>query len=174
MADSRYVLMHKNTPVADLQLDTDTGVIRSVGHVYNALHVPVGIPVKKGVIDRSALNTWWTGRAIPASRDRIRDALRELELASTQLLLDKCLGLSLSDQYWICPTSSGVRWEEVNFFQNAFSFAASETWAFTLQQIRICTVTLQTVSLSYIGRRFVTEGYQIVVDLICKSSASFQ
>lgn len=54
MADSRYVLMHKNTPVADLQLDTDTGVIRSVGHVYNALHVPVGIPVKKGVIDRSA------------------------------------------------------------------------------------------------------------------------
>lgn len=86
MADSRYVLMHKNTPVADLQLDTDTGVIRSVGHVYNALHVPVGIPVKKGVIDRSALNTWWTGRAIPASRDRIRDALRELELASTQLL----------------------------------------------------------------------------------------
>ena len=40
---------------------------------------------------------------------------------STQLLLDKCLGLSLSDQYWICPTSSGVRWEEVNFFQNAFS-----------------------------------------------------
>ena len=28
MADSRYVLMHKNTPVADLQLDTDTGVIR--------------------------------------------------------------------------------------------------------------------------------------------------
>lgn len=30
MADSRYVLMHKNTPVADLQLDTDTGVIRSV------------------------------------------------------------------------------------------------------------------------------------------------
>ena len=26
MADSRYVLMHKNTPVADLQLDTDTGL----------------------------------------------------------------------------------------------------------------------------------------------------
>ena len=43
MADSRYVLMHKNTPVADLQLDTDTGVIRSVGHVYNALHVPPSI-----------------------------------------------------------------------------------------------------------------------------------
>ena len=121
MADSRYVLMHKNTPVADLQLDTDTGVIRSVGHVYNALHVPVGIPVKKGVIDRSALNTWWTGRAIPASRDRIRDALRELELASTQLLLDKCLGLSLSDQYWIRPAGSASTWRDVNCFENDFS-----------------------------------------------------
>ena len=121
MADSRYTLMHKNTPVADLQLDTDTGVIRSVGQVYNAPHIPVGIPVKKGAVDRGALNAWWTGRAIPASRDRIRDALRELDLASTQLLLEKCLGLSLSDQYWICPASGGVRWEEINFFQNAFS-----------------------------------------------------
>lgn len=121
MADSRYTLMHKNTPVAGLQLDTDTGVIRSVGQVYNAPHIPVGIPVKKGVVDRGALNAWWTGRAIPTSRDRIRDALRELDLASTQLLLEKCLGLSLSDQYWICPASGGVRWEEVNFFQNAFS-----------------------------------------------------
>lgn len=121
MADSRCILMHKNTLVVDLQLDTATGVIRSVGQVYNALHIPVGIPVKRGVVDRSALNAWWTGRAIPVSRDRIRDALQELKLASTQLLLDKCLGLSLSDQYWICPASDGVRWEEVNFFQNAFS-----------------------------------------------------
>ena len=89
MADSRYVLMHKNTPVADLQLDTDTGVIRSVGHVYNALHVPVGIPVKKGVIDRSDLNTWRNGWAITVSWESIREHTRELELASTQLLMDK-------------------------------------------------------------------------------------
>ena len=121
MADHHYVLMHKNTPVADLQLDTDTGVIRSVGQVYNAPHIPVGIPVKKGAVDRGALNAWWTGRAIPPSRDRIRDALRELDLASTQLLLEKCLGLSLSDQYWIFPASGGVYWDKANFFQNAFS-----------------------------------------------------
>lgn len=77
MADSRYVLMHKNTPVADLQLDTDTGVIRSVGHVYNALHVPVGIPVKKGVIDRSALNTWWRrGELNPRPKTFERELLR--------------------------------------------------------------------------------------------------
>ena len=121
MADSNYILMHKNIPVADLQLDTDTGVVGSVGHIYHEAHVPVGVPVNRGAIDRRALNAWWTGRAIPASRDRIQDALRELNLPTTQLLLEKCLGLSLSDQYWICPAGGGVRWEDVNFFQNAFS-----------------------------------------------------
>lgn len=121
MADSSYILMHKNIPVADLQLDTDTGVVRSVGHIYHEDHIPVGVQVSKGAVDRRALNTWWSGRAIPASRDRIQDALRELNLPTTQLLLEKCLGLSLSDQYWICPAAGGVRWENVNFFQNAFS-----------------------------------------------------
>ena len=121
MADVSYILMHKRTPVADLQLDSDTGVIRSIGQVYHEAHVPVGIPVKKGAIDRRALNTWWSGRAIPASRDRIRDALEEMNLSSTQLLVEKCLGLSLSDQYWICPAGGGVQWDDVNFFQNTFS-----------------------------------------------------
>ena len=121
MADGSYILMHKRTPVADLQLDSDTCVIRSIGQVYHEAHVPVGIPVKKGAIDRRALNTWWSGRAIPASRDRIRDALEEMNLSSTQLLVEKCLGLSLSDQYWICPAGGGVQWDDVNFFQNTFS-----------------------------------------------------
>lgn len=74
MADSNYILMHKNIPVADLQLDTDTGVIGSVGHIYHEAHVPVGVPVNRGVIDRRALNAWWTGRpfrpAVTAFRTR--------------------------------------------------------------------------------------------------------
>ena len=74
MADSGYILMHKNIPVADLQLDRDTGLIRSVGQVYHAAHLPVGVQVSKGAVDRRALNTWWTNRAIPDSRDRIQDA----------------------------------------------------------------------------------------------------
>ena len=38
-----------------------------------------------------------------------------------QNLLDKCMGLSLSDQYWICPADRQVKWSEVNFFENDFS-----------------------------------------------------
>ena len=124
MADKlhqQYVLMHKNVPVADLELDTASGSISAVGSAHKEAHVPVGIPVKKGKIDRAALNEWWNGRAIPASRDGIRHALTELNVSTTQQLLDKCLGLSLSDQYWIRPKKSEIEWRDINFFDHAFS-----------------------------------------------------
>lgn len=116
-----YCLKHRDIPVAELELDPASGAILSIGAIYEAAHVPVGIPVKKGMIDRRALNNWWRGRAIPASRSGIQNALQELDIADTQLLLEKCLGLSLSDQYWICPADSGISWKQVNFFEHAFS-----------------------------------------------------
>lgn len=123
MANSfqKYVLMHQDTPVADLELDPVTGAITALGAVHDARHVPVGVPVHKGAIDRGALNEWWSGRAIPASRMGIREALHELDLPDARLLLDKCMGLSLSDQYWIRPAGSALAWSKVNFFENPFS-----------------------------------------------------
>ena len=49
------------------------------------------------------------------------DVLEELELSSPQELIEKCFGLSLSDQYWISPTDKPLDWHRVNFFENAFS-----------------------------------------------------
>lgn len=124
MADSRnkrFVLKHKAIPVAEIALDEATGSISAIGSVFHEHHVPVGVPIKKGKIDRAALNEWWRGRSIPASRDGIREALQEFNLATTQKLLDKSLGLSLSDQYWICPASSSADWDQLNFFHNDFS-----------------------------------------------------
>lgn len=117
----RYKLMHKSTPVAELELDDATSAIVKIGEVTAEAHIPVGIPVRHGVIDRAALNEWWKSRAIPASRQGIREALDELNVSTTQRLLDKCFGLSLSDQYWICPAESALTWAEVNFFENPFS-----------------------------------------------------
>ena len=93
----KYILMHKNIQVADMELDEATCAVSAVSHVYSESHVP-------------ALNEWWKGRAIPASRAGIRNALEQLNLSTTQKLLEKCLGLSLSDQYWICPAGSGIEW----------------------------------------------------------------
>ncbi|MCO5386988.1 MAG: excisionase [Desulfosporosinus sp.] len=118
----RYILMHKNIPVADIVIDSASGSISAVNQTYMESHVPVGIPVIKGKLNRAAINEWWKGRAIPASRDGIKNALMDLNISTTQQLLEKSLGLSLSDQYWICPADSGVKWSHVNFFDNPFSY----------------------------------------------------
>lgn len=119
--NTSYTLMHKNDPVAEIELDEATVSISAIGQVYAKQHVPVGVAVKKGRIDRAALNEWWRGRAIPASRDGIKEALLELNLSTTQQLLDKSYGLSLSDPYWIRPFSSDLKWDAINFFDNSFS-----------------------------------------------------
>jgi hypothetical protein len=116
--EMNYTLMHKTTPVLRLVIDGDTGTISGVGEAFSPEHLPVGIPHSDG---RKALNDWWTGRAIPASRSGLREALETLRISSPQLLLTKCYGLSLSDQYWVRPENSGLRWEDINFFDHTFS-----------------------------------------------------
>lgn len=116
-----YILMHRNIPVVAIDLDETTGSIRKIKELYNEAHLPVGVRLKKGITDRAALNDWWIDRSIPASRSGVQRALETLNLSNTKLLLTKCLGLSLSDQYWIRPETSDMNWESVNFFDNAFS-----------------------------------------------------
>ncbi len=117
----KCTLMHKRIAVAELELDDATGFIQKIKKVYAEEHLPVGVPVKRGKVDRVALNEWWTDRSIPTSRSGIREALQTLDIANTKMLLIRCFGLSLSDQYWICPEGSGLTWDKVNFFENSFS-----------------------------------------------------
>ena len=114
-------LMHKRIPVALIELDDATGFIQKIEEIYVPEHLPVGIPVRNGIADRTAFNDWWTDRSIPASRSGIREALEILEISNTKLLLLRCYGLSLSDQYWIKPEGSNLTWEDINFFDNPFS-----------------------------------------------------
>ena len=115
------ILMHKEIAVAQLDLDDDTGFIRKVGKVLAAEHLPVGVSVRQGIADRAALNAWWIDRSIPANRLGVREALEPLGLADTKMLLVRCFGLSLSDQYWIRPDGTDLTWENINFFDNPFS-----------------------------------------------------
>jgi len=113
-----YTLMHKNVFVVDMEIDI--GRIARLFNLQTPEHLPLGVLTKNG-LDRKKMNDWWIGRSIPASRDGIRDVLENLNIFDTAELPEKCFGLSLSDQYWICPKGSGLRWEDVNFFQNDFS-----------------------------------------------------
>ena len=116
-----YMLMHKNIPVLGIDLDEATSSVRKILAAYHPEHLPLGTASKQGGADRAALNAWWIDRSIPASRSGIRRALETLELPNTQMLLTRCFGLSLSDQYWVRPRGSDLQWERVNFFTNPFS-----------------------------------------------------
>lgn len=116
-----YSLMHKNVLVADLDLDNETGHILKIIKIFNVQHFPVGIVDKNGIADRVALNDWWVDRSIPASRSGVKKALEVLNISNPKILLTKCFGLSLSDQYWIKPQNQDISWENVNFFDNEFS-----------------------------------------------------
>jgi hypothetical protein len=116
-----YTLMHKRLPVLELEIDEETSAVMGIGEVLRPERVPVGIETVGGRPVRSALNAWWMGRAIPASRSGLRDALQLMNVSSTGLLLLKCLGLSLSDQYWVNSHDKPLAWDDVNFFDNGFS-----------------------------------------------------
>lgn len=120
----KYTLMHKNVAVADIEIDEALGGVTKIRNITAKEHLPVGtIRIQRDdeVVDRYAFNQWWTGRSIPASRMGVSDALETLGIYNTKLLLTKCLGLSLSDHYWIKPYNKNTLWEDVNFFDNDFS-----------------------------------------------------
>ena len=118
----KYILMHKEIPVVKLDLDDATCIVIKVEDLYNAEHLPVGIHIQHDRPDRAELNDWWCDRSIPASRSGIRKALEALNIPNTRLLMTRCFGLSLSDQYWIRPADSeDLHWKDINFFDNSFS-----------------------------------------------------
>ena len=120
----KYTLMHKNIAVADVEIDEDLGVITSIDNISAKKHLPVGVVHqlrREETVDRYAMNHWWAGRSIPAGRTGVADALETLGVYSSKQLLTKCLGLSLSDHYWLRPYDSNITWEAVNFFDNDFS-----------------------------------------------------
>ena len=117
----KYLLMHQNFEVAEIDIDMDDGRLCGMGEVFCAERIPVGIAVRDGKPDFDMLKSWWMHRSIPISRSGIRKALEVLEMQTSQELLTKCMGLSLSDQYWVRPHDSDLQWEDVNFFDNEFS-----------------------------------------------------
>jgi hypothetical protein len=113
--------MHKNVPVIDIEIDLEIGSITKINKIFDTRRLPVGTEMSDGKPNRRSLNDWWMGRTIPASRDGIREALRNMGVSSSEHLIEKCYGLSLSDQYWFSPKEEGLKWENINFFQNEFS-----------------------------------------------------
>jgi len=116
-----YILMHRKTPVAEIEIDTETVAISKIGNVFASDHIPIGIDSENGEPNRRSLDDWWRGRSIPASRQNLTEAMENLGILSSEELLTRCFGLSLSDQYWVNPMKNLLKWDDINFFDNSFS-----------------------------------------------------
>ncbi len=115
MAEQSYELMHKDDVVASLQLDDLSGAILKVTPGTNSELLPLG-----GSQGADSLRKWWLRRAVPISQGNIAALLQQEGIPSTQSLLVRNLGLSLSDHYWIKPNGSELTWKDVSLFSNSF------------------------------------------------------
>ncbi|WP_443738653.1 hypothetical protein [Treponema sp.] len=108
-----YILCHKDINVLNLEILNDE--VYAINEIYNDEHVPLFLKSQKTVNKVTAFREWWKGRCIPSSRQNLDKFLSEIAGLSLNSLIIKSMGLSLSDQYWIKPENSHLKWKDVNF-----------------------------------------------------------
>ena len=119
----RYYLMHKDIKAALIEINEQGELIKIID-VLNAPHFPFGTAPKKGERNPSGLIRWWNNRRIPMSRNDL-EKIRGIALpegATTQALLLRCCGLSLSDSFWVRPEEEDISFSELDFFENEYSY----------------------------------------------------
>lgn len=123
----KCILMNKNIEVLVAEYDT---VLKGFSKIYEINNIDYGPYILKWYYKdeddyhfREKLSEWFKGRGIPSWRDKLDLLLHRLNVYTPTELLDKAFGLSLSDQYWLKPYDSNIKYEDINFFDNDFDYA---------------------------------------------------
>ena len=124
--EKRFTLMNRTHEVAALVYNINQRAFVKIGEA-DPLRAPIGLAVKPGLVSLQAFSDWWHARGIPQARRNLQLILDEAGVSIPEELLQRNLGLSLSDQYWIRPEGSGLAWEDVNFFHNPFEQVSGKT-----------------------------------------------
>lgn len=117
--------MNKDTKVMKLEFEEDKNFFNKVIQIKNIEYVPFSI-YKTYQSNKELLtevNKWFKGRNIPVWRDDLFYLLKKLDVKTADELLMKSYALSLSDQYWIKPCESKLKYKDVNFFENDFEYS---------------------------------------------------
>ena len=102
-------------------------VISKIYEIYNIEYAPLAVfnaSKNRSSSLTKTVNDWFRGRGIPSWRKDLEKLLDKLGVSSSDELLNKYYGLSLSDQYWLKDVNSAVKWEDINFFTNDFEYEA--------------------------------------------------
>lgn len=124
----KCILMNKNTEVLVAEYNTNLSVFDRMYEIINIDYAPLILKNyykedNDTLVLLRRLSEWFKGRGIPSWRDKIDLLLHRLNIITPTELLDKAFGLSLSDQYWIKPYDSSLKYDDINFFDNDFDYA---------------------------------------------------
>lgn len=123
----KCILMNKNTPILLLEYNTKYNTIEKIYDIYNIEYAPLSVynankNISKNLV--AEVNKWFRNRGIPSWRKNIEKLLENLNVSTTEELLNKAYALSLSDQYWIKEQDRQIEWKDINFFENDFKYKA--------------------------------------------------
>ncbi|MCD7776966.1 MAG: hypothetical protein LUH47_00410, partial [Clostridiales bacterium] len=121
MDSNVFCLMHKDDVAAVLSIDSISGNIVKIAKKCAPELLPLG-----GRKSPEELKKWWARRAVPIAQGNIKKLLMSADIPTTQNLLVRNLGLSLTDHYWIKPIDSGLTWKNVNLYENDFKDKSAE------------------------------------------------
>ena len=117
--------MNKDAQVMKLEFIEEKNLFNKVIQIKNIEYAPLSIyktyQDNKDVL--TEVNKWFKGRNIPIWRDDLFYLLKKLDVKTADELLMKSYALSLSDQYWIKPCESKLKYKDVNFFDNDFEYS---------------------------------------------------
>ena len=121
----KVLLMNKDAQVMKLEFIEEKNLFNKVIQIKNIEYAPLSIyktyQDNKDVL--TEVNKWFKGRNIPIWRDDLFYLLKKLDVKTADELLMKSYALSLSDQYWIKPCESKLKYKDVNFFDNDFEYS---------------------------------------------------
>ena len=124
----KCILMNKDKELLVAEYDSGVGVFTRIYDAYNIEYAPYILKSFYTKEDfnntpfRTNLSKWFQGRGIPSWRDKLDLLLHRLDIIAPSELLDKAFGLSLSDQYWLKPYDSDIKYDDINFFDNDFVY----------------------------------------------------
>lgn len=125
----KCILMNKNTEVLVTEYNAVSKFFDRIIEVKNIDYAPYILKSFymendfNNIPFRTNLSEWFKGRGIPSWRDKLDLLMQRLNINTPTELLDKAFGLSLSDQYWIKPYDSNIKYDDINFFDHDFDYS---------------------------------------------------
>ena len=118
----KCILMNKDMEILTAEYQLSLGVFTDIYDIINIDYAPIILKTsyQLGEDFNVSLSEWFKGRGIPSWRDDLDLLLTKLNVSTPTELLDKAFGLSLSDQYWVKPYDTNIKYEDINFFDHVF------------------------------------------------------